>query len=235
MQLALTYLQHINHNMSIFDRLLSVIAPYECLGCRAEGSLLCDSCNHQLPVIPPRCYRCRKVSPQALTCRPCRSSSRLYSVRAATIYTGLAKDVVWHLKFHGAQAVTKQMAKRMLRNIDPDVSYVIVPVPTASSRIRRRGYDQAVLLAKELSKLSGQTYMNCLRRTNQSHQVGARRSQRLAQLKGAFRVVRADSIHNANILLIDDVVTTGSTLESAATLLRRSGARRVSALVFAQP
>ena len=127
------------------------------------------------------------------------------------------------------------MASIMLQQIESSQNTIIVPVPTATSRVRQRGYDQAVLLAKEVARQSGLKYTHCLSRTTQAHQVGAGRSQRIKQLSGAFRVTKPDQVMGVHILLIDDVITTGATLESAALLLKKTGAKRIDALVFAQP
>lgn len=221
--------------MSILDQFLSLLAPHECLGCGVEDSLICNNCSLELDVIPKRCYRCRKLSPNSLTCAKCRKQSRLKRVSVATIYDGLAKELVWKLKFSGAQAAAKSMAIIMNQQIEMSRELLIVPVPTATTRVRQRGYDQASLIARELSMLSGLKYAKCLVRVNQAHQVGASRSQRIKQLSNAFRVTKPTTIKDAHILLIDDVITTGATLESAAKILKFHGAKRVDALVFAQP
>lgn len=109
-----------------------------------------------------------------------------------------------------------------------------MPVPTATSRVRRRGYDQALLLAR---RLSHETHSQCvigLLRITQSQQVDASREQRLKQLAAAFRVTRMRAVRGKHIILIDDVVTMGATLEAAASSLRAAGAGRIDALVFAQ-
>jgi ComF family protein len=149
------------------------------------------------------------------------------------VYEGLAKDLIWQLKFQGARAAARQMACHMPSPHEP-VDY-IVPVPTATSRVRRRGYDQAKLLARELAKRDQLVLLDCLSRSGQAHQVGASRRERLRQLQAAFRVRSAPLIKGRRIMLVDDVVTTGATLEAAATVLRAAGAKSVDAMVFAQP
>lgn len=223
--------------MSIADNLLAILAPYECLGCTAEGSLLCDGCLNTLPAIAERCYRCRKLSPGALTCHSCRKLSKLRHVRVATVYDNLARELVWKLKFGGAQAASHPMITRMAQVISEQLqpSIIIIPVPTATRRVRQRGYDQAELLARELAHQTRLTYIPCLARVGQQHQVGANRRQRLRQLTGAFRVTHNRQINGASILLVDDVITTGATLEAAAHALRVAGARTIGAVVFAQP
>jgi ComF family protein len=125
------------------------------------------------------------------------------------------------------------MAERMVSYIDSE-NVVIVHVPTASSRVRRRGYDQARLLARAISKHTGLPHRPLLTRMGQHHQVGARREQRVTQLASAFRVSNPKPVDGNHIILIDDVLTTGATLEAAARALKAAGAKRVDGLVFAQ-
>jgi ComF family protein len=110
---------------------------------------------------------------------------------------------------------------------------LLVPVPTATQRARQRGYDQADLLARELSEILGLPHQYLLSRLGQARQVGTGRKQRAAQLAKAFRVKGRVPI-NSHIMLVDDVVTTGATLEAAATILKKAGAKRVDAVIFAQ-
>jgi ComF family protein len=220
--------------MSIIDHILSLLAPYECLVCTAEGGLLCNICIRRLPSLSDRCYRCLRSSFGFRTCRECAPESRLYSVRAATGYSGAAKDLVWQLKSAGAQAAVEIMAARLAELLVYSPGTFIVPVPTATGRVRRRGYDQARLLARALSRQTGLPYLDCLARHGQTHQVGASREQRLRQLQDSFRATNLQAIQRAPILLVDDVVTTGATFEAAADCLVAAGAGRILAVAFAQ-
>jgi ComF family protein len=220
--------------MSIFNNLIAIFAPYECLGCNTEGRLLCAACVGRLTTIPERCYRCRKLSPNGLTCLVCRKSSRLYRVRPAVVYEGVAKELTWKLKFAGAQSAARYMARCMVQGLSDEPGVLIVPVPTATSRVRQRGYDQAVLIAREVARQTGLHYAACLARGTQTHQVGSGREQRLRQLAGAFRVSQPRLVQGAHIILIDDVLTTGATLEAAAATLQAAGSRQIDALTFTQ-
>ncbi len=221
--------------MSIINSLLSLVAPHECLGCRREGALICSGCLARLTIAPESCYHCRRPMPGGRTCQDCARRSHLTAVQAGTAYEGLAKQLIWLLKFGGAQAAVRPMADCLARLVPAGTPVVIVPVPTATSRQRRRGYDQATLLARELSRHCGVMYLPCLRRLGQAHQVGAGRAQRLAQLADAFEVARPLRVRGKHILLIDDVITTGATFEAAAEAMLAAGADSVSALAFARP
>ncbi|MDL2341577.1 MAG: phosphoribosyltransferase family protein [Patescibacteria group bacterium] len=126
------------------------------------------------------------------------------------------------------------MAQAFAALYQPPATTIVVPLPTATSRVRQRGYDQAALLARNYSKLTGLSCLPCLARVGQQHQRGASRQQRLEQLQRAYRVKRRFSLAGASVLLVDDVTTTGASLRAAADTLLRAGATQVSAIVFAQ-
>lgn len=217
----------------IFDSILARLAPYECLGCGAEGQLLCPACMPGLVPLPSRCYRCRRITEEYKTCAACRKQTVLYSVQPRAQYDGLAKALVWKLKFGGAQAAATEMARLMKERISM-TGVLLIPVPTATSRVRRRGYDQSVLLARAIAREAGTTTLTCLRRSGQNEQVGADRRRRVMQLQGAYHCTNPELIQGKHVLLVDDVLTTGATLETAAKALKLAGAARVSAVVFAQ-
>jgi len=203
--------------MSVLEKLVGLLAPHECLGCGNEGRLLCPSC---LKSLPPA-----KV--------PAPHTSHLSKIQSVTLYEGLAKDLIWKLKSDGAQAAAYIMASAMAELLRGAESVCLVPVPTAVSRVRQRGYDQAKLIARSLARQTGFAYANYLIRCGQAHQVGANRLIRLQQIGGAFRVRQVFKLKGAKILLIDDVTTTGATLDTAAELLKTAGAASVKALTFA--
>ncbi len=220
--------------MSILDDLMGLIVPHSCLVCGAEGRLLCDACTNLLTPAAELCYLCQQPAKGGFSCLKC--ASAVSRVRVSTTYTGSAKALIWQIKLNGAQAAGRLMARQMAHQLnDEDNELLLVPVPTATSRVRQRGYDQARLLARELNRQTGLPYLDCLARHGQTHQHGTSRQERLLQLESAFRVKNSRTVQNKHILLIDDVVTTGATLTSAAQVIKNTGARYIEALVFARP
>jgi len=214
------------------EQIISFIAPHYCLGCDMTGPILCVNCLLKLPTVPSRCYSCQTMTTGFKTCKRCVRT--LQQVMPATAYGGLSKKLVHKLKFERASEAAKAMAKLMAKNI-PDEDWLIVPVPTASSRIRRRGYDQAQLIARHLSKIMANDTHSALVRLGQKRQVGETRKQRQLQIAGQFASSprAATKIAGRNILLIDDVMTTGATLESAARAIKPLKPARICAAVFA--
>lgn len=220
--------------MGLIEELLNIVVPHECLRCKLEGSLLCEPCAGMLAAVPPRCYRCGRWESEFRTCKRCRGDSPLYCVWSATLYSdAVAKELVRVLKFDRAKGASAAMARSLATFINVTDGMCITHAPTANTRVRERGYDQAALIARELARRTGVPYLPLLARIGDQRQLGQRRDNRKKQIEGAFRALSPESLKNRHVVLVDDVLTTGATCEAAARVLRQAGARKVSAAVFA--
>ena len=195
-------------------------------------------------LVPPLCAVCgRSCRPEAVICTRC--SRRLAAAEPLTgkgppgidrawssaAHDGVARDLVAALKFRRLLPVAGLMAERIAWLAPAHLlSGAIVPVPPAALRTRRRGFDPTAELAAALAELSALPLEPCLARRGGGRQVGRRRAERLAHPP---RIV-ARCAAPRSVLLVDDVLTTGSTLTACAQALRAAGAARVVAVTFAR-
>jgi ComF family protein len=229
--------------MSALESLIGLLAPPVCIVCGLEGTTICQSCS-AIEIIPfgERCFNCSSLSPRGHTCSKCHHDGAPRFVWMTTDYEATAKNLIQKFKFGHQRAAADPIANLMVDNFlsfnsDADIlkaDYLVVPVPTASSRARERGFDHAALLSQLIAHKLKLQKTNALRRIGQNRQVGVSRAQRIKQAQDQYLTVGSQAVYGRNILLIDDVVTTGATLKSAAKTLRKAGARRVDALVFAK-
>jgi len=220
--------------MDLLDKLIGIIAPHICLGCGNEGGVICELCASAL-LLPcaSNCLGCRSLSSNFETCNKCKDKIPLRAVWVACGYKDFAKEVVHAYKYGPKREAAMVIVKHML-NVLPVNDFIVTNVPTDSVRIRQRGFDHASRLAKEISLERKLPYCSMLIRTKNVHQVGSTKSQRIQQSKNLFYVRSKNNVKGRDILLVDDVATTGATLISAAQSLKKAGAKNVYGLVFSR-
>jgi ComF family protein len=203
----------------------------------AEGRDLCRACAEALPWNDSACLRCALPLPEPGICGAClQRPPPLTETRAAFVYGFPLDRLVPRFKFHNDLAAGRLLSELMLRGVSglPKPS-ALVPVPLHDSRLRQRGYDQAQELAKYLARalqvplLSGALVRTRATAPQSELDAGARQRN----LRRAFEV-RPGAVLPDHAVLIDDVMTTGATLEAAAKRLRRAGVARVDAWVCAR-
>jgi len=214
--------------------LADLIYPQRCVSCeRRANDVLCFGCFEALPRIEkPVCHRCGAPTAfETYVCEECKSVDFGFaSARAPLRYEGVGKKIVHALKYGGyTRVVDRLMVPLLLEALaGRDGLDLVVPVPLHRSRLRRRGFNQADLIAKGLSRqinVAASDKLEVVRRTRD--QVELSGAGRRANVAGAFRARERVS---GNVLLIDDVFTTGATMSECAGALRRSGAGEVHAL-----
>lgn len=216
------------------DALADLFYPRRCAACdRRAGDVLCRVCFEALPRIEgPRCGRCGMPTAfEVYVCDACASVDFGFeSARAPLKYEGVGKEVVHALKYRGYRAVVERlMAPLLVGALDGDARFdVVVPVPLHRSRHRRRGFNQAQLMAKAVAgelNVSASDTMEAVRKTRDQVELSA--PERKANVSGAFR---AREPVRGRVLLVDDVFTTGATMSECATAITRAGAAEVHAL-----
>lgn len=221
--------------MPSMDSIVGLIAPHDCLVCGQEGDLLCRWCAPDvLDSLPSRCFMCHAQTIDFATCDLCRRKSVLSHVWIRTEYSQLPKQLVHVLKFGRAKAAAAVIAQQMAGALPYlPVETIVTHIPTATSRRRQRGYDQAELIARQLAAMCNLQHVTLLVRHGHARQVGANRKVRLSQMQSVFRAQKVAVLQGKTVLVIDDVMTTGATLEAAASTLRQAGAKKLFASTFA--
>ncbi len=221
--------------MRILKPLLNFFTPDSCIGCQHEGSIICPDCESRL-YYPEHCVRCKKPSLGGLTCAKCASRSPISAFVVVSSYDGLAKKLITHMKYHpspsSADRVGEILASK-LPYIESSES-VVTHIPTTPSRVRERGFDQSHEMAKCLANTRKLHFSTTLRRLTKSHQVGATKTERYKHMVKAFSVKNRQLFKDKTVVLVDDVMTTGATVESAARELKKAGASKVIVAVFAR-
>jgi ComF family protein len=228
--------------------LVDVLFPPRCLACQAavskQGTLCVECWNAWQPVEAPLCASCGlpfsiPVEDAGLQCGECLADPPPFlAARSVCHYGPIARRLVAGLKFHDRTQLAAPMAAMMARGGRELLaeSDVICPVPLPFTRLFRRRYNQAALLAQEVARLSGVQYLPYgLRRNRYSApQTGKSRRERIANLRKGFKVVRPARLAGKRVLLVDDVMTTGTTARACAKTLLKAGAREVRVLTFAR-
>ncbi len=215
--------------------LLNIFAPPRCPICGRDGRAVCSAClTAAIKPIYDRCFSCKARSRDCKTCDRCRRRLPLSHVWAVSDYGGDMARLIGCFKFGRLRELARPLSLTMAAKLPYGVEFAVVPVPTATGRVRARGYDHARLLARSLSEATNLDFLPALRRLGQARQTGSGRARRSRQLQGAFWVAYPHLVKGRQILLVDDVLTTGSTLTSAARALKRAGAKSIAAAVLAQ-
>jgi competence protein ComFC len=214
--------------------LADLFYPQRCVGCERRASdLLCRACYEALPYIGrPTCARCGMPTAfETPVCDECKGVDFGFeSARAPLRYAGVGKEIVHALKYRGYTRVVESLAAPlMLGALDRGTRFdTVAPVPLHRSRLRRRGFNQAELLARGVARKINAPVSDTLqlvRRTRDQVELSA--AERRANVAGAFK---ARGRVRGRVLLIDDVFTTGATMSACAETLVPAGAREVHAL-----
>lgn len=225
-------------------RLLRAILPSACALCGAQApEAVCADCERAYVVPTPRCPYCANPSGVLDTGRLCGTcladAPRFDATLVACDYTAPLDSLVLQLKF-GAQLALAPWMARVLRDAialaAPELPDVLCPVPLGTDRLVERGYNQALEVARPLArKLGLPVAPQLLRRLREtSAQSGTAPGERKKNVRGAFGVDDTFDVHGRHVGVVDDVMSSGHTLDEIAAVLKRAGAARVTNIVFAR-
>jgi ComF family protein len=240
---------------SLFRRLaegiLHFVYPPVCAGCAepispAEPLEFCPSCRGSLDLVGgPSCPTCGvPLSPEApgpYECGACLAGLyRFDRARAAGAYRGLLREVIHRFKYDGHIALARPLAQLMLPGAKELCTFheinVVLPVPLHPRRLRERGFNQAALLARRVGvSLNIPVEYTVLRRLRWTEpQIGLSSRERAENVRGAFGLTNRRAVRNRTVLLVDDVFTTGETVDQCVRELKRGGATEVVVLTVAR-
>jgi ComF family protein len=213
--------------MSILNTILDLIFPNSCLSCRKQGEHLCQECLSDLP--------------------PADNQEEDFIYSVFNYRNKAVKNCIWTIKYRRKHSIGKILAKTMSDKLLEELSELemmenftdplIVPIPLSKKRLKERGFNQAEILAEELAKINPSLALEknvlCKIKDTANQARLKNRNERLKNLKGCFEVRNPELIKNKNIILIDDVSTTGATMTEARKVLQNSGAGKIIGLTFA--
>jgi ComF family protein len=232
-------LQHLprdDRQMALLDELIALAAPPRCAVCGAPGGrasgVLCGASRRAQPWLgEPCCPRCALALPHARGRCPA-AGAAFDAAWAAVAYEGRARQALIALKFSAARPLADVMAAQIAAGAPLDRRPTLVAVPAHPQRRRARGFDPAELIAAALARRSGLPLARALRRgRGRSRQLGASRDARRDPANLDFS---ARGRPPAEVVLVDDVHTTGATLDACARALRHAGCRRITVVTWAR-
>lgn len=215
---------------------LDILFPPVCVLCsaRAKGKGFCPSCAALLEkqrISGPVCTLCGTPFPSTRgvdhACGRCVDEKPAFAAaRSAFIYEDRVLDAMHRFKYGGDISLAGPLARTMLDTLPSSGPFLVVPVPLHPGRLKERGFNQSLLIARELTRLTGfQLEFRRLKRARDTdQQVGLKAVERKRNVSGAFTLTDAAMFGGKKTLLVDDVVTTGATLNECARVLRGAGA-----------
>jgi ComF family protein len=197
--------------------------------------VLCPACDADLPrLAAPLCPRCALASPGGALCGRCLAAPPHYDATVAALAYAFPADVLIHaLKFRGELALAPLFAEMLLQAIPASEAIdLVLPVPLSAQRLRGRGYNQSAEIARRLARSAPLELFLCERSRDTAAQTDLPWSERQRNVRGAFRCARR--LAGGSVAVVDDVMTTGATLNEIAAVLKAAGAARVVNWVVAR-
>jgi competence protein ComFC len=223
----------------LFWQGIDLVYPPLCAGCGSKGVRWCPTCQQGIRfVTPPVCECCGREQDTTGLCPWCKSSRPHFtSLRSWGYFEGPLREAVHALKYRRDLGLGEVLSRALIHILGEAVWPVdlIVPVPLGVARLKERGYNQSGLIARPLAWETGLRYSpRALARVRETRtQVGLSLDQRKENVRGAFQA-SSNLVAGRNVLLVDDVMTTGSTLEACAVALLQAGAMKVYGLTLAR-
>jgi ComF family protein len=223
----------------LLDYIFNLLFPVTCVHCHAQvperkwGGACPECWSSLIPLEPPFCVKCGEPAPAIEgLCGLCIKGEHIFDfARSALLFTRTLREIIHHLKYSDRVSLAKPLGDILKQCLDREAftGKLVIPVPLHRSRERERGFNQAELIAARLGLPVATRILK--RRKNTPSQTGLSRNERKRNLASAFEVI---SEVKGRVIVVDDVYTTGSTMNEIARTLKRSGAERVEVLTVAR-
>jgi len=239
--------------MGLFAKFLELVYPARCHICQAfltggegGGIHFCDGClNSMVKITSPLCHVCGTPFESRAEvdhlCGECMKKRPYFDVLAAPyLYEGGIMDAIHHVKYHGktyiAESLGGLLAPFARERFGETRGLLMMPVPLHPRRLRERGFNQSLVLARAIGpELETRLDYISLRRTKYTQpQTGLKRNERGRNVRGAFGFAGGSDLKGKTVILVDDVATTGNTLNECARVLKKAGCERVYCLALAR-
>lgn len=220
--------------------LLNLLFPPRCINCKSFGNWICNKCIAEIVTVSPICSGCGKLSDNFVCCEDCRKRFGIQRLIVFSHWQEPMRSIIHGFKYKKLQVLSKKLgawlATSLAENNDHE-DIVLVPVPLHPFRLLSRGFNQAELLGREVEKISGFKLLLVLRRIKATApQFGLTKNLRRGNMENAFafNTHYFHEIKDKTVVLIDDIMATGSTISECAKVLKQNGAKEVWALVLAK-
>lgn len=222
------------------NEVIKFVFPCVCIGCGKFSDFICVDCARKLPrLLPPICQRCGKPEPGAQYCPECwKKRNGIDSIRSVFIFEGIIRTAIHELKYYNLHAISGILGEYMALYYSQNnfAADYLIPVPLHERRLRERGYNQSELLAQKVSSLLGVPVLNnavvrIIDNKPQARTISI--NERRNNVEDIFKC--EDKLVNMkNVVIIDDVCTSGATLEACAKALIKAGAQRTLGFTLAR-
>ncbi len=223
----------------VWSALIDLLFPPRCGGCQAAGSLWCEACRAAVkPIVPPWCEKCGEPFVTERLCANCRAYPlEIEKIRSVAVFDGVLRQAIHRFKYQRVSSLAEPFGNMLADywRAEQLAADWLIPVPLHPSRERDRGYNQSELLARQLARrVNVPVRRNGLRRTRATAvQMTLNAVQRRENVVGAFECVEA-RVRGMRVVIVDDVSTTGATLDACAQAVLKAGAVSVMGLTLAR-
>lgn len=221
--------------------ILDLVFPKFCLSCHKEADWLCGSCKEQIIQVKTQiCPNCARVSSQGKYCPKCRKGHSLTGILVSTYFEeGPVRELIHNFKYNHVLEIGDFLGEIMVQTLKENLAissdFIITAVPLHWLRKSSRGYNQSEILGQMVAKKLKLPYQNLLiKKRKTERQVGLKGKERRENLQNIFALIEGENIVGKTIILVDDITTTGTTLNECAKVLKENGAKRVWGLVLAK-